>query len=88
MNYYEYNSGAYKVILLVDKYKTAHDAKIEVYINDILVAENKKVGHLYKTKDWINTNKRTAKTVLHNVQKYKNYADIYGTLYFFENPIE
>ena len=84
MNYYEYNSGPYKVILFIDKYK----AKIEIYINETLVAENKLVGHLYKANDWIDKNKRTAKKVLHDVQKYKNNADVYGTLYFFWNPAE
>lgn len=88
MNYYEYNSGAYKVILLIDKFKTVHDAKIEVYINGILVAENKKVGHLYRTRDWIKSNKVAAQTVLDDVKRHKNYADINGTLYFFANPIE
>jgi len=88
MRYYEYNSGIYKVILLVDKYKTVHDAKIEVYINDKLVAEDKIVGHFYKTRDWIDTNKRTAEIVLHDVQKHKNYVNINGTVYFFENSIE
>lgn len=88
MNYYEYNSGIYKVILLIDKFKTVHDAKTEVYINDKLVAENKIVGHFYKTRDWIDTNRRTAEIILHDVKKHKNYVDINGTLYFFDNPIE
>ncbi len=88
MHYYEYNSGMYKVILSIDKYKTVHDAKIEVYINDKLVAEDKIVGHFYKTRDWIDTNKRTAEIILHDVKKHKNYVDINGTLYFFDNPIE
>ena len=64
MQYYEYNSGLYKVNLLIDKYKQTHDATIEVYINNVLVAENKKVGHLYKTRDWIKSNKDEAKKML------------------------
>lgn len=91
MHYYEYNSGIYKVILLINKYKKIHDAKIEVYINDKLIAENKIVGHFYKTRDWIDMNKRTAEIVLHDVQRQKNHVgllDINGTLYVFENPFD
>lgn len=88
MKYYEYNSGIYTVILLIDKCKTAHNAKIEVYIDDKLVAESKMVGYFYETRDWIDANKHTAKTVLHDIQKQKNHVDVNGTLYIFENPIE
>lgn len=88
MYYYEYISGLYKVNLIIDKYKQTHDAAIEVYINDVLVAENKKVGHLYKTRDWIKSNKVTAQIVLDAVKRQKNNVDIFGTLFIFNNSIE
>lgn len=88
MYYYEYNSELYRVILLIDKYKQTHDAKIEVYIHNVLVAENKKVGHLYKTRDWIKSNKVTAQIVLDDVKRQKNNVIIFGDQFFFNNPIE